>query len=375
MSEPGAATLDELRTWPSERLLAARDESVLIERRARLERANIDRVLDERGAMHGRDPAEWVQSRDKVSAQTARGQVEVARALESLPEIHAAAAAGELSMEQLVPLVELATTETDAEWARRARHTQPSELNRMVRKQRVVTPAEMQARREARALRWWRTADGSGLRLSGEIFDVDAAFVEAVFEHEIETFKPPRGQPWEPRGRRGADALTAICRRAGQPGVADAKRSSWKPTVVVHRGSAAQPTVNGMPIAVETVVELIGHGARVRQVRDDDPLAPTTGDRIPQRLREYLTGRDATCRVPGCGRAFGLDAHHLVPRCRGGRTDKHNLVLVCTTHHHHLVPHGPGVLDGDPERPDGLTLRRVDQPGDGTGDARAGPAA
>ena len=45
----------------------------------------------------------------------------MARALESLPAIQAAATDGRLSMEQLVPLVELATPETDAEWARRAR--------------------------------------------------------------------------------------------------------------------------------------------------------------------------------------------------------------------------------------------------------------
>ncbi len=366
-------TLDELRTWPNERLLAARDAAVVAERRARLARMDIDRVLDERGATGGRDASEWVQARDQVSPQTARGEVEVSRALESLPAIRASAEDGKLSMDQLESVVQLATPETDAEWATRAERTAPSELHRLVRKQRVVTPAEMQARRDARALRWWRTADGSGLRLSGEIFDVDAAFVEAVFEHEIETMKPAKGRPWAPRGRRGADALTAICRRASRTGAADGgTKRAWRPAVVVHVGSDAQPTVNGMPIAVETVGQLIGDGARVREVRDDDTLAPTSGDRIPAKLREYLKGRDATCRAPGCGRAFGLDAHHLVPRCRGGRTDKHNVVLVCTSHHRNLVPHGPWVLDGDPERLDGLILERTD---DHSAHARAGPAA
>jgi hypothetical protein len=33
------------------------------------------------------------------------------------------------------------------------------------------------------------------------------------------------------------------------------------------------------------------------------------------------------------------------------------------------------VLEGDPEQPDGLTWRRIDEAGRGTGDARAGPAA
>ena len=87
---PEVPSLDELRTWPEERLLAARDEAVLRERRARLTRLSIDRVLDERGAMRGRDASEWVAHRDGVSTQTARGEVEVARALEHLPAIRAA---------------------------------------------------------------------------------------------------------------------------------------------------------------------------------------------------------------------------------------------------------------------------------------------
>ena len=143
--------------------------------------------------------------------------------------------------------------------------------------------------------------------------------------------------------------------------------------MVVHVGSDAQPSVNGMPIDVDTVQRLIDDGARVREVHDDDPLAPATGDAIPAALRDYLVGRDSTCRVPECGRAFGLDAHHIVPRCRGGCTDKHNVVLVCSTHHHRLIPHGPWVLDGDPERPDGLRWHRLDD--DTDIEARAGPAA
>jgi hypothetical protein len=360
-------TLDELRTWPNERLLAARDDAVVAERRARLTRMDIDRVLDERGVT-GPETAEWVQRRDKTSTHTARAEVEVARALESLPAVRAAAEAGKLSIDQLESVVQLASPETDAEWAQRAPHTAPTELHRLVRKQRVVTPEEMEARRRAREFRWWRTADGHGLRLTGTLFDVTAALVEEVLEHEIETMKPPKGAPWELRSRRGADAIEAICRRA-KDGVAP--KRAWRPSVIVHMGSDAQPTVNGMPIAVETVEELIDDGAKVREVRDDDLLAPTTGDRIPQKLRDYLTGRDTTCRVPGCGRAFGLDAHHIVPRCRGGRTDKHNVVLVCTTHHHRLVPHGRWVLDGDPEALDGLALRELTD----TIEPRAGPEA
>ncbi|MFO7592188.1 MAG: HNH endonuclease signature motif containing protein, partial [Acidimicrobiia bacterium] len=134
------------------------------------------------------------------------------------------------------------------------------------------------------------------------------------------------------------------------------------------------PEVNGIPISHGAVRQMIADGARVREVHDDEPLAPVRGDAIRAALRDYLVGRDATCRVPGCERAIGLDAHHLVPRSQGGRTDKHNVCLVCTRHHRRAVPHGPWVLDGDPEQPDGLEWRRIDA-GDGGVHARDGPAA
>ncbi len=112
----------------------------------------------------------------------------------------------------------------------------------------------------------------------------------------------------------------------------------------------------------------------MREVHDSDPLAPKRGDAIPTALRDYLAGRDATCRVPGCERTFGFDAHHLVPRSRGGATAKHNVCLICKRHHRIAVPHGPWILAGDPELPDGLTWRRIDAD-DGGARARDGSAA
>jgi hypothetical protein len=362
--------LDELRTWPIDRLRATRDEAVVEERRWRLRRVALDRVLDERGATGGRDAAEWVQSRDMVRSSTARAEVEVARRLESLPRIADAAEAGELSFDQLEQIVQIATPESDAEWARRGRTAAPADLARMVRRQRVVTAAEAEARQQAREFRWWR--HGEMLRVSGQIPDVHGAYVEAVFEQMVNAMKPPKGETWDTRAHRGADALVELC-RSRESGAATSKRR--QPRVVVHVGSDAQPDVNGMPIALETVQQMIADGALVREVHDDDSLAPGAGEAIPTALRDSLNARDPMCRVPGCERRFGLDAHHLIPRSQGGPTDKHNLAMICKVNHRQAVPQGPYVLEGDAEQADGLTWRRVDEPGQGTGDARAGPAA
>ena len=63
-----------------------------------MRRIAMDRVLDERRATDGRDAVEWVAARDGVRMQQARAEVEIARALEDLPAIAAAAEAGDLSM-------------------------------------------------------------------------------------------------------------------------------------------------------------------------------------------------------------------------------------------------------------------------------------
>ena len=94
--------LDELRCWPTERLVARRDELIGVQRQARVEELAIVRILDERGRI---DPTLGDHGE---SARTARDTVETARRLESLPEIAAAAYEGALSAEQLSAVTKLA---------------------------------------------------------------------------------------------------------------------------------------------------------------------------------------------------------------------------------------------------------------------------
>ena len=55
------------------------------------------------------------------------------------------------------------------------------------------------------------------------------------------------------------------------------------------------------------------------------------------------------------GRDFGSNAD----RIRAYLDDVANLAAVCPAHHALLVPHGDLVLSGNPNRPDGLALRRI----------------
>jgi hypothetical protein len=126
--------LDELRSWPTERLVAHRDCLVSEQRRLHVEELDVLRVLDERGRVDTSVGAHG------ESARTVRDKVEQARALESLPAVAAAAYAGALSDEQLGAVVKLADESTDAEWARRAPNVAPADLERVETPSMAVKP-------------------------------------------------------------------------------------------------------------------------------------------------------------------------------------------------------------------------------------------
>ena len=80
---------------------------------------------------------------------------------------------------------------------------------------------------------------------------------------------------------------------------------------------------------------------------------------VSQKRREAVVRRDGRCRWPGCHRRLRLQVHHLQPGSWGGSDDVSNLAAVCPYHHALLIPHGDYVLEGNPNRPDGLTRRRI----------------
>src|SRR5262249_44042139 len=133
-------TVDMMRSHSTEWLESRRGEGVAEIRRLQSEEHSILLVLD------GRRRGDVSPRLGRESARTVRQKVETARALESLPAISAAAAAGELSSEQLDEVVKFADGDTDAELARRAPNLTPGDLARMAREQRKPTVEEGRAR-------------------------------------------------------------------------------------------------------------------------------------------------------------------------------------------------------------------------------------
>jgi hypothetical protein len=350
-----SARLDELRCHTTEWLRARREELVVEQRRLRVEELAVVAVLDERGSV---DDA--MAAADGVSVRTLRDSVETARALEDLPCLAAAAHGGAVSPEQLVPAARLADENTDAEWATRAVHTAASDLHRLVRTKRTPTEEEGRERRRRRGVAKWWDQDCAMLRLGGAgLPDLDGALVDAVLDHMVDRMRPAKGQQWESRAARTADALVELCRNYADVHAVEHPT----PLLVVQVPMEGPAEVCGIPLP-DGVVEKLRTSAKVKPVLVDElgievvrgRAAPT----LPPRVRESVLRRDGHCRMGDCDRRHGLQVHHLWPKSWGGGDDQSNLAGVCvgggTDHHADLAPHGPWLLLGNPNRVDGLRL-------------------
>ena len=95
----------------------------------------------------------------------------------------------------------------------------------------------------------------------------------------------------------------------------------------------------GDSLSAEAVQRLACDGATVRVHHGPRGEVLDLGRRtrrIGRTLGRALEVRDPCCRFPGCPRRAMLDAHHLTAWSQGGKTNLHNLLRLCRTHHRHV---------------------------------------
>jgi hypothetical protein len=195
------------------------------------------------------------------------------------------------------------------------------------------------------------------------------AEVEAVFDALAERMRPCKGGQWERLDRRQADVLIGIAQSVLDDGVGAESRAEI-PTlgtpVVLHvqvplEGPA---TLCGTPLPDEWVQAARAMvNVEINVVDELDQVLATDRSRpvISPRKRHAVIRRDGHCRWPGCCRRLRLQVHHLTPVSWGGSDEMANLASVCPAHHALLIPHGDLILEGNPNQPDGLTLRKADR--------------
>ena len=351
-----SARVDALRCHSIDSLKALLVEARREKQRWWLEELALTRVLDDREALGPFPDA-------TQSARTNKQNVNVARELESLPKLAAAAHAGDISQDQLVPLAELATPETDGEWSQRGKRMSPGDLDRMARMRQKVSAKDAAARREARGVYTWRKTEDGMAGGRWLLPDVDGVLVEKVLDHMAERMRPAKGMRWDSLAHRKADALVELVKRYAE----------FEPTgkfrievVNLHDPNAKStgPSIEGIPIADETLAALLPN-AKVRDcVPDENGVMRTVRkprQALPKDIERHIRRRDLSCRC-GCGETRNLDIHHMDPIVNFGESwDVHKLALIASYHHSLFEPHGPYRLIGDAEEPGDLRIVHRDE--------------
>jgi hypothetical protein len=299
-----------------------------------------------------RDVASWLVARLNVSRRSANSCSKVGTALRSLPHLAERFNSAEVCLDQLAPIVAVATPENEAALAETILSCSARQAEVLARRLVAVPPAD---EREAHAKRHvsFRSV-GKEMRISGSLPTLEGEKVKLCLTTLAEEYGPDAETgTYDPFPIRMADALVDLA------GACLAEETDAdKATIIIHIDGdtlagedGPAETGGGGFVSVETA-RRAACDSRIqtwlqrqggRQI-DIGRLSRT----IPASLRNYIRRRDLGCRFPGCGRTRLCEGHHIAHWSKGGPTDKTNLVVLCRLHHR-LLHEGGWHVDGDPE--------------------------
>ncbi len=286
----------------------------------------------------------WVTERFGVASSTARSLAHVSDKVAELPHLMGALCTGEVSLDKVRTVADVATPASDQELCDEARRCSVRELADVARsrardsRSSALTSAEQHERRFVRFNDQFRTVTA---QLPAESYAEAKACLEARAK-EV----PSEGEtPWD---HRLCDAYMDVIRTSGG-GVSGPRPRANPYFVVVHvplgalvEGAAGETTElagelerDGL-ISTE-VVHKIACGATISVAVDDDvghTMYEGRARRVPTGpQRREVRRRDRHCRFPGCTHVTFADVHHIVAWKHDGGTDLDNLVLLCRYHH------------------------------------------
>ncbi|HMH93239.1 MAG TPA: DUF222 domain-containing protein, partial [Streptosporangiaceae bacterium] len=144
---------------------------------------------------------------------------------------------------------------------------------------------------------------------------------------------PGHGGPAGPGGQPGPDGLAGPqdpgARPCGPPPLSPRTRRRLASTVLAY---AADILSGPAGLAAFLRTGLLANDFPATASLPLDTGTPTAT--VPPHLRRLVILRDRHCAFPGCRqKPVNCQAHHLIPRAKGGVTALHNLALLCLFHH------------------------------------------
>lgn len=321
-------------------------------------------------------PGHWLAWQAGLSPAHAAGIVRLARRRDELHTVMAALRAGELALDAALEIARLAPADHEQSVTELAKVATVSQLRRVLRDygydhDSQEEPGTNRPQVEERSVAMG--TDEKGWWLRGRLSPDEGAVVERaivaaredryrVLLEEQRALEGRLGLPvGEPPSVTAADGLLAMAEASLAAG---ARAHPGSDRYLVHLHLDASPSSDdprgvlsiglGMPLPA-ALRSLLLCDAELRPVFEVHGTALSVGRRtraVSGRLRRVIEHRDKGCRVPGCGRTYGLEVHHLRHWEDAGPTDTDNLVCLCRAHHrqHHLGLIG---MAGDADLPPG----------------------
>ncbi|HEX9713582.1 MAG TPA: HNH endonuclease [Actinomycetota bacterium] len=204
--------------------------------------------------------------------------------------------------------------------------------------------------------------DGYGGSIYGEVDTEGFASIAEALDAACPT---PTSDDREPasRARERMNALVGIC----EASLAGHNTASTRPPPrLLATVDLADLIDLGAAESARVLWRVAGRRARITPLATqlwacDAEITPIIFDRgqpigvgetrsiIPAKVRAALIARDQGCRFPGCSMpAAWADAHHILPRSKGGTAEITNLVLLCRRCHRR-VHHRAWRITMDPD--------------------------
>jgi Domain of unknown function (DUF222) len=305
--------------------------------------------------------AAWLAAMFGVAAGSAKRQVQVAQALEEMPQVRQSFATGKVTSSAVQVLAEAHREHPDdfddgeAALVEAAKTKSVEELRRVVSD--WVQSVDEQKPDRAEILRARRALDVCPtptrmVHVQGALDPEGGETLLTALQARVDAdLRASGGMDLRSPAQRRADALVELARwyldSRERPSI-----SGERPHLTVKVDLQALREVAVSPAGRSPGRSEFDHGgavdpqtarrmacdASVTRVVMAGPSEPLEVGRrtavVPASLRRAVALRDKKCRFPGCHRPHTwCDAHHVKHWADGGETGLHNLVLLCRPHH------------------------------------------
>ena len=302
----------------------------------------------------------WVRERCNLSGGAAAERVNVARQLETLPQIEKALAKGNVGYQHVALIaraaenVGSAPVQKEEQNLLKAAQTMDPGRFAVVAKgfeHRVDAAAALLEANHAYERRYLHLSEPQNgmVRLDGMLDLEGGATLKAALSALM---PPPANDDDRTPGQRRIDALVDLARRpldGSKLGTVGGQRphlliTASAETLLGLKGAPPAEMAGVGPIPMETAQRLACDPTvswLLGQAELESESANDAHRQIPAATRRALVARDRDCVFNGCHRpAIWCDGHHLVWWTRGGKTALPNLALVCGRHHRMLHEEG-----------------------------------